>query len=81
MAQVFDPQLIKHSARIDDAVVDIYKVGGGTLGKAYIGQWGYRIARQDQETVQGQQLSTGLPYTHQEAAVLAVRLTEDCLGL
>jgi hypothetical protein len=57
--------------------VEIEKLGGGTLGKAYEGHWRYRVTEIETGDVlyQGQDLHTGTPKTHAEA----VRLLMDFL--
>jgi hypothetical protein len=67
----FDPELIEKTIEIESVSVDVYKIGGGTLGRSYIGFWGYRVRRGDQKIAAGGDLYTGMPKTHVEAATLA----------
>lgn len=68
----FDPDLIELTLTLPTMdVLQIYKVGGGTLGRSYIGYWGYRLMRNGTPIAAGEDLHTGTPKTHREAAELA----------
>jgi hypothetical protein len=60
-------------------LVQVYKVGGGTIGHPYEGYWGYCVAAQGDGAVaaQGEDLYTGTPKTHAQAAVLASEFMLD----
>jgi len=73
MAAGFNPELIECRTLVNDSsVVDLYKVGGGTLGKTYAGMWGYRLYREERLIASGEDLYTGTPKTHDEAAQLVL---------
>lgn len=73
MAHAFDPELVESTVLSSDGhAVDVYKIGGGTLGRAYEGLWGYRLVRGGQEVASGADLRTGVPKTHDEAAQLVL---------
>lgn len=53
--------------------VGISKIGGGTVGKAYEGSWEYTFANYiSNEYKSGDDLVTGTPKTHQEAAHILI---------
>lgn len=54
-----------------DVTVELSKVGGGTVGKAYEGVWVYRVSDADDSTLmEGADLHTGTPKTHAEVALI-----------
>jgi hypothetical protein len=61
----FDPE---YAATIEDHKIQIEKLGGGTLGRAYTGHWRYIVthAVSGDEIARGQDLYTGTPKTHPE---------------
>lgn len=78
-AATFDPELTEFTLHPDHgpaSKVEIYKVGGGTRGEAYEGLWGYRLTGNDQVLASGQDLRTGMPHTHQEAALLVIEFCD-----
>lgn len=73
----FDPQLVEHSRSVETTegtvTVQIHKIGGGTLGRAYDGYWGYRLSRGGDQTIAaGGDLRTGMPKTHEEVVAIAL---------
>lgn len=54
----------------DNLTIQIEKLGGGTVGKSYEGTWRYIVTNTDtgSEVRRGQNLVTGTPKTHEEAA-------------
>lgn len=65
-------------------IIRVSKVGGGTVGQAYEGRWMYRIKRMRkfQATVliaEGDDLNTGTPKTHKEAAEIAADFVQDLI--
>lgn len=59
--------------------VSISKIGGGTVGRKYDGDWAYAIRsrRHDGKLLMfGKDLHTGTPKTHREAAEIAVEMYE-----
>lgn len=83
----FDSGLIEFTAPIaeldpsadssSDAVVDVYKVGGGTLGESYSGDWGYRVRRGGRVEISGEDLRTGMPRDHRQTARLVLGFIDD----
>lgn len=59
----FEPE---YTCMVDNmrVVVEIEKLGGGTLGRAYEGTWRYRVTYPDGREVFGQDLTTGTPKYH-----------------
>lgn len=72
MANSFDPALIELTLLPINYLIEIYKVGGGTDGRRYTGNWGYRILQQGRVLTSGEDLYTGTPKTHREAADIAM---------
>lgn len=60
-------------------VVRISKVGGGTVGRAYEGRWHYRVRPADGRKIlaEGDDLNTGTPKTHREAAEILLDFLDD----
>lgn len=52
----------------EGVVVQVEKLGGGTVGKSYDGDWRYIVTRNGEEVSRGQDYRSGLPVTHLEAA-------------
>ena len=55
---------------IDGTVIEIEKLGGGTLGRAYSGTWRCQYTPPGDVPHFTQDLTTGTPKTHAQAAVL-----------
>lgn len=68
--------LPEYSAWHDGMWVQLAKVGGGTLGKAYDGNWIYRVAVSPSHTEEGDDFATGTPKTHVNAARELAELLE-----
>jgi hypothetical protein len=62
-----DPEIILH----------ISKVGGGTVGRAYAGNWAYCVIVDGEETLHGDGLTTPLPRTHRQAARVLAAFAAD----
>jgi hypothetical protein len=58
-------------------MVEISKAGGGTVGKRYQGTWSYRITQNGKVVAEGDDLRTGMPKTHEEAARIAWGFQDD----
>jgi hypothetical protein len=58
-------------------MVEISKAGGGTVGKRYQGLWSYRITSQGKMVAEGDDLRTGSPATHEQAARIAWAFQDD----
>lgn len=52
-------------------MVEISKVGGGTVGRRYSGRWSYRITVKGKVVAEGEDMNTPRVYTHEEAARVA----------
>ena len=52
-------------------MVEISKVGGGTVGRRYSGRWEYRITVNGHVVAQGEDMNTPRVVTHEEAAHIA----------
>ena len=74
MANTFDPELIESTAVVDPHTVDVYKTGGGTVGKAYTGYWGYCITRRGRVVASGEDLHTGMPKTHEQVVDIVLHI-------
>ncbi len=63
----------EYTTKILGMTVDIWKMGGGTLGRSYDGKWGYKVTSPNGRVIaEGDDLNTGTPKTHREAARIAV---------
>jgi hypothetical protein len=58
-------------------MVEISKVGGGTVGRRYQGLWSYRITANGKVIAKGDDLRTGSPARHEEAARIAYGFVDD----
>lgn len=58
-------------------MVEISKAGGGTVGRRYQGLWSYRITSQGKMVAEGDDLRTGSPATHEQAARIAWAFQDD----
>jgi hypothetical protein len=75
MAMPFDSELVEFAGQAETGeVVEIYKVGGGSPGRGYAGLWGYRVLIGTKTVASGEDLRTGMPKTHQQAARLVLEL-------
>jgi hypothetical protein len=58
----------------DGIEIEIEKLGGGDIGTAYAGTWRYIVththAHGGAEILRGQELESGTPITHEQAAAL-----------
>jgi hypothetical protein len=71
----FDPELVEFTGCAETGeVVEIYKVGGGTLGRAYAGLWAYQASMGNTVVAAGEDLCTGMPKTHEETARMVLEL-------
>lgn len=59
--------------------IEIEKLGGGTVGKAYAGMWRYVVTADGYEMTRGQDFNTGTPKTHKEAARMLLDFLSDNL--
>ena len=64
----FEPEYTATDAGL---TIQVEKLGGGTLGRAYTGSWRYVVIdATGTELGRGQDFTTGTPQTHAEAAAL-----------
>lgn len=63
------------TAEIDGLRVYINKVGGGTVGRKYTGDWTERVERLDGSFVTEGVFTTGTPWTHE---MVAMEVTQYC---
>lgn len=66
----------EYKATIGGLTVLVNKVGGGTLGRAYAGTWIVWVTNGSVWVVDGEELRTGTPKTHAEAAVIAADMID-----
>jgi hypothetical protein len=75
----FDPKLVEYSSMVelpelaDVHFVSVYKIGGGTVGNKYVGNWGYAVYPNGNYSTplkSGTDLYTGFPVDHCRAAEL-----------
>lgn len=76
MATAFDPTLTEFTHLTQSTMIDIYKIGGGTIGRSYIGDWAYRVRQYGKVIHSGTDLHTGMPKNHQQVAELASQFHE-----
>lgn len=88
------PMSLDHEAHIevpalqaDDRPITIHvsKVGGGTVGESYAGNWAYKVNLTPGISHHGDDLYTGTPHTHEQAArvlasILSASLPEGPLA-
>lgn len=63
-----------------ELVLYLSKVGGGTPGQAYTGNWAYLLTWGGEETEHGDDLRTGSPKTHEQAARIAAGFLAAAIG-
>lgn len=83
----FDPEMVEfrttvghlHGSPASDVTVEVYKLGGGTLGHEYEGDWGYRVSRllDRQVLAQGEDYRTGTPHSHARVARDVAKLVDE----
>ncbi len=57
-----------------DLMIEIEKLGGGTVGQAYTGQWRYVVKVAGREAARAQDVNTGMPHTHADVAALVANV-------
>jgi hypothetical protein len=63
-------------------VISVSKAGGGTIGKSYTGTWHYRAYIRGCLMISGDDLHTGTPKTHEQAArIVAGFLVSGSYGI
>lgn len=60
--------------------IQVQKLGGGTYGRAYRGDWRVVITCNGKEVLRTQELTSGTPMTHKDVACLAVESITDQVG-
>jgi hypothetical protein len=53
-------------------VVRVAKVGGGTPGRSYVGEWEFEVLNSAGEVIQKSYLTTGMSKTHVEACQIVL---------
>jgi hypothetical protein len=66
----------EYSTISGEYVIRVDKIGGGTVGHAYTGDWEVTILRND-TVLMDDTLTTGYPSTHRTVADLALEFLED----
>ncbi len=64
----------------DVYVIQVEKLGGGTPGRAYRGDWRVIVTCNGEEVLRTQELTSGTAITHKDAAALAVESVTDSIG-
>lgn len=72
--------MAEYSAHVDNIHIEVDKVGGGTLGRNYVGDWWVSIQR-DGRLIMHDILHTGTAKTHGQVAALAVSFLDDVDGV
>lgn len=57
-------------------VIRVDKVGGGTVGRAYTGDWEVTVSR-SATVIMDDVITTGFPSTHRSVASIALEFLED----
>lgn len=64
-----DMDYYEYAIEVDGVLVRLTKLGGGTLGKAYVGSWAYVVTNRLGAVLdRGSDFTTGMPRTHVETA-------------
>lgn len=71
------PQLYRDDKPL---TIQIAKSGGGTVGESYAGTWRAIVTLGDTELYRGQDLDTGTPKTHEQAARVLADYVANGLG-
>lgn len=57
---------------LTEFTVHISKVGGGTIGRSYEGEWEFEVLNSDGSVIHESYFYTGMPKTHSQAAKIVV---------
>lgn len=60
--------------------IELEKLGGGTHGRAYTGNWRAVIKRNGTEFFRSQEFVTNTPHTHRDAAIDLIEYLTDDIG-
>jgi hypothetical protein len=67
----------EYASTIHGLRVEVNKVGGGTLGRAYDGEWFVTVLNGPHYIFDNANLHTGTPKTHREVAEMAVDFADE----
>lgn len=73
----FDSIFSEYENDIDGHFVRVYKIGGGTPGRRYSGNWAYEVSIAGAVIISGTDFTTGWPYTHHEVSLAVL----DYIGI
>lgn len=68
----------EYTTIVDGNVIRVSKVGGGTIGRKYSGDWEVTITR-DATMVLDDIITTGVPMNHTDVAYLSLDFADDAL--
>lgn len=68
----FNHGLVEMTVHMGGLDLELYKVGGGTVGRAYEGTWDFCLRTSRGQVVYTETLATGTRKTHQQAAMIMV---------
>ena len=68
----------EYTMQTGDSVIRVTKIGGGTLGRRYDGDWEVTVSVSG-TVVLDDVLTTGTPKTHSEVAWLALDFVDDMM--
>lgn len=68
--------MCEYSTHVGDLYVEVNKVGGGTVGRRYEGDWVITV-REGDTVVLNDVITTGTPKVHAEVAEMAPEFIED----
>lgn len=67
----------EYSTTIGGLRITVDKVGGGTLGRSYPGDWTVTVMNGPEYVYDGETLRTGLPKTHKQVARMAFEFASE----
>lgn len=67
----------EYTTHIDGLRVQVDKVGGGTLGRAYEGRWSVTVQSGPIYVYDNDELTTGMPKTHAQVAEMAAEFANE----
>lgn len=79
LAHWFNPDYPEYIRQLDNGMfLYVEKAGGGTLGKAYSGEWWYVILDDKENVIRcSQDVQTGMPKSHTEVADIIIDYLEE----
>ena len=67
----------EYFTRIDGFEISVDKVGGGTLGRSYVGEWEVTVQNGPVYELDNDMMVTGTPKTHSEVARMAANYVSE----